>query len=39
VQIIAVLEDEYDVELPFMQFRRSKTLAEAAAFVAEACES
>jgi len=38
VQIIAVLEDEYDAEIPFMQFRRNKTLAEAAAFVAEECE-
>ena len=37
VQIIAVLEDEYDAEIPFMQFRRNKTLAEAATFIAEDC--
>ena len=37
VQIIAVLEDEYDAEIPFMQFRRNKTLAEAAKYIAEEC--
>ncbi|MBN1103092.1 MAG: acyl carrier protein [Deltaproteobacteria bacterium] len=37
VQIIAVLEDAFDVEIPFMQFRRKKTLGEAADFVAELC--
>ena len=39
VQIITVLEDEFDVEIPFMQFRRKATIGEAAAFVAELCEN
>lgn len=34
VQIITVLMDEFDVEIPFMDFRRKKTLGEAAEFVA-----
>jgi acyl carrier protein len=34
VQIIAVLEDALDVEITFMEFRRKKTLGEAAEFVA-----
>lgn len=29
------LEDEFDVELPYMKFRRCKTVGEAAAFVAD----
>ena len=37
VQIIAVLEDEYDVEINFMEFRRKKTFGESAEFVAELC--
>lgn len=37
VQIIAVLADEYDVEINFMEFRRKKTLGEAAEFVAQLC--
>lgn len=35
VHVIAALEDEYDVQIPFMQFRRNKTLGEAAAFVSD----
>jgi acyl carrier protein len=35
VQIITVLGDEFDVEIPFMEFRRKKTLGEAAAYVAQ----
>jgi acyl carrier protein len=35
VQIITVVMDEFDVEIPFMEFRRKKTLGEAAQFVAE----
>ncbi|MBI5584477.1 MAG: acyl carrier protein [Deltaproteobacteria bacterium] len=35
VQIIAVLEDAFDVEIPFMEFRRKKTLGEAAEYVAD----
>jgi acyl carrier protein len=38
VQIIALLEDLFDVEINFMAFRRRKTLGEAADFVAELCE-
>ncbi|RJR34470.1 MAG: acyl carrier protein [Desulfobacteraceae bacterium] len=37
VQIIAVLEDVFDVEINFMQFRKNKTLGEAANFVAQLC--
>jgi len=35
VQIITVIMDELDVEIPFMEFRRKKTLGDAAQFVAE----
>jgi acyl carrier protein len=35
VQIITVLEDEFDTEINFMAFRRNKTFGEAADFVAE----
>ena len=34
VQIIAVLEEEYDVAISFMEFRRAKTIGEAADYVA-----
>jgi acyl carrier protein len=34
VQIIAVLEEEFDIQIPFMDFRRRKTFGEAAEFVA-----
>ena len=37
VQIIAVLEEEFDVQIPFMEFRRKKTFAEAAEYVAGLC--
>jgi len=37
-QIITYCEDEYDVEIPFMEFRRKKTFGEAALFVAELLE-
>lgn len=37
VQIIAILEDAFDVQINFMKFRRKKTLGEAAEFVAELC--
>ncbi len=39
VQIITVIGDEFDVEIPFMEFRRKKTLGEAAEFVARICEA
>lgn len=32
-QLMNVLEDEYDVELPYMDFRRCETIAEVAAFI------
>lgn len=35
VQIIAVLEDAFDVEITFMDFRRKKTFNEAAEFIAQ----
>jgi acyl carrier protein len=38
VQIISVLEEEYDITIPFMEFRRKKTFGEAAEFVAELSE-
>jgi acyl carrier protein len=38
VQIIAILEDAFDVQINFMEFRREKTLGEAAEFVARLCE-
>jgi acyl carrier protein len=37
VQIIAILEDAFDVSINFMEFRRKKTLGEAAQFVAQLC--
>jgi acyl carrier protein len=38
VQIIALLEDAFDVEINFMAFRRRQTFGEAADFVVEICE-
>lgn len=35
VRITAALEDEYEVEVPFMGFNRNKTIGEAAAYVAQ----
>lgn len=35
VQFSALLEDIYDVEVPFMEFKKKKTFAEAAAYIAE----
>lgn len=32
-QIITVLEDEFDVEIPYMDFKRKKTFGEAAEYV------
>ena len=34
VQIISVLEEELDMQIPFMEFRRKKTFGEAAEYVA-----
>jgi acyl carrier protein len=33
VQITTVMEVEYDVEIPYMEFRRKKTLGEAAEYI------
>lgn len=38
-QITTYLEDEYDMEIPFMNFRRQKTFGEAADFVADLIEN
>lgn len=35
VQFSAMLEDMYDVEVPFMEFRRKQTFAEAADYIAQ----
>ncbi len=37
VQIITIIMDTFDVEIPFMEFRRKKTLGEAAEYVAQLC--
>jgi acyl carrier protein len=34
VQLSAALEDEFEVELPFMKFQEMKTFGEAAEFIA-----
>lgn len=39
VKIIAVLEDDYDLEINFMEFRRKKTILEAATYVANLCDN
>lgn len=36
VQFASALEDEYEVEVPFMQLNKCKTFADAAKFVDEA---
>ena len=38
VQILTVLEEEFDVQIPFMEFRRKKTFGEAAEYVAAITE-
>jgi acyl carrier protein len=37
VQIIAVLEAEYDVQINYMEVRRKKTIGEMADYVAQLC--
>jgi len=39
VRIIATLEDEFELEIPFMEFRRKKTIGEAIDFVVQLHES
>lgn len=34
-QLTTYLEDEFDIEVPFMKFRRKKTFGEAADYVVE----
>lgn len=34
IQISAALEDEFDVEVPFMEFKRKATFGEAADYIA-----
>lgn len=38
VQITTVLEDEYDIEIPYMDFKRKATFDEAAEFVEQLIE-
>lgn len=38
VKIIGVLEDEYGLDINFMEFRRKKTFGEAAEYVASLAE-
>lgn len=37
-QITTFLEDAFDVEIPYMKFRRKETVGEAIDFVLELCE-
>ena len=37
-QMTNFLEDEYDVEVPYMEFRRKQTIGEAADFIIELVE-
>jgi len=37
-QITTFLEDAFDVEIPYMRFRRKETVGEAIDFVLELCE-
>lgn len=37
-QMINVLEDEFDVEIPFMDFRRKKTIGESVDFIVSLIE-
>jgi acyl carrier protein len=37
VQIITVLEGEFDVEITYMEAKRRKTIAELADYIAELC--
>lgn len=39
VRIIAALEEEFDLEVPFMQFRRKKSIGEAIDYVVQLYES
>ena len=38
VQFTTSLEDEYDIEVPYMEFNRKKTFGEAADYIADLCD-
>ena len=38
VRIISALEDEFDLEIPFMEFRRKRTIGEAIDYIVQLCE-
>lgn len=38
-QITTYLEDAFDIEVPYMQFRRKKTIGEAADYICELLEN
>jgi acyl carrier protein len=39
VRIISVLEDEFELEIPFMEFRRKKTIGEAIDYIVSLYEN
>jgi acyl carrier protein len=39
VRIIGALEDEFELEIPFMEFRRKKTIGEAVDYIVQLCDS
>jgi acyl carrier protein len=39
VRIIAALEDEFELEIPFMEFRRKKSIGEAIDYIVQLHES
>jgi acyl carrier protein len=39
VRIISALEDEFDLEIPFMEFRRKKTIGDAIDYIVQLYES
>ena len=38
VQFTTTLEDEFDIEVPYMEFNRKATFADAAEYIAELCD-
>lgn len=38
VQFTTALEDEYDIEVPYMEFNRKATFKDAADYIAELCD-
>jgi len=37
-QLTTALEDEFDIEVPYMDFKRRLTISEAADYIVELCE-